>query len=284
LANLDADPHFAKLPPVDQQRFRTFLAGRVRQNLFARGTALHRCGRDKEAEALLRSALAEVEQAYQKEPANPVIRRSIVGFLYMWGEFLGQTGRAEEAEKSFARSVELAEQLLKDDPDNFDFRRTTSTAYHYLARQLDVTKPAEARAAWEKCVQLREDLTRRDPKNDRWQINLMTVLPRVGKVEQAAKMADQFRAVTAIDNEMRLDIALTYARCATATQDPAARERYAASAVSVLADAVKYGFRDEVFMNEQISADPVRTRADFKAVLESIRQARETESPPLEKK
>jgi hypothetical protein len=172
--------------------------------------------------------------------------------------------------------------MLKDDPDSIDFRRAASTAYHYQARQLERRAPAAARAAWEMCVRLREELIRRDPRNEKWQIYLMTALPRGDQVDRAAKMADRVRAAAAVDNEMRLDIALTYARCAEASTDPAARDRHAAAAVGVIADAVRHGFRDAVQMTEQFSADPVRTRADFRAVLESIRPMREAAPRPRE--
>ena len=65
------------------QRVRRAVTGLVSRNTVARAVTLHRCGRDAEAETLFRSALAATELRYQNDPSNPVIRRELLGFLYL---------------------------------------------------------------------------------------------------------------------------------------------------------------------------------------------------------
>jgi len=97
----------------------------------------------------------------------------------------------------------------------------------------------------------------------------MRSLAHAGQVDRAAGIADRLLAGPHADNELNIDIARTYAQCARATpaaQGEAARA-FQAKAVEAIRAAVREGFRDRVYLEDEPDLDPIRHRDDFRKLV-----------------
>ena len=75
-----------------------------------------------------------------------------------------------------------------------------------------------------------------------------------------------------IDNELRIDIARTFAQCArftTAAKGEKVRA-YQLSAIEAIRTAVREGFRDHVYLDDEPDLDPIRHRDDFKKLVAEV--------------
>jgi tetratricopeptide (TPR) repeat protein len=273
LEALAQDPDFLKLKPEEQARLRRVAEGSLSRSILAVGSTLQDLGRYREAEPHFRAALANREKALERDPAARIARRELAAFAGMWGEFLEADGRSAEAGEQYRRSVGLFERLLREDADNAEVQRAAALAYHRLGAWLEPTQPAAARKAYEQDVELREELLRRDPKNEKKRKDLMIDLPLVGQVDRAAKLAEEFRKGPAVDHELRKDLSKTYSNCAANAADAAAKEQFAALSVAVLAEAVRNGYRDAVYLRKKLDKGPLKDRADLKSLLDSLPSA-----------
>ena len=176
LASFDQDPYIATLTEPERERMRKNLNAMVTRQKLALGAAYQRIGQDSMAEPLIRAAMEETDRLFQQDPSSPAVRHDLAGYLYMWGTFLADTGRVDEALEPLTRAVDLTERLLKDDPENALYQRTASVAHAYLGARLLPMRADEAKAAFARSLQLRQEMARRDPENDKVRIELLEAL------------------------------------------------------------------------------------------------------------
>jgi tetratricopeptide (TPR) repeat protein/tRNA A-37 threonylcarbamoyl transferase component Bud32 len=119
----------------------------------------------------------------------------------------------------------------------------------------------------------------------------VVVLARRDRPRAAAESAARLRALAPNDANNLYDVASAYARCITATNrinnasesDDArerARQEYGARAVESLRQAVHKGFINGKLLREDPNLEPLRSRADFKKLLDELdRAARPRDNP-----
>ena len=150
-----------------------------------------------------------------------------------------------EARKRLEKCKEIRESLVKTDDKNALFKRDLAMVFYRLGNLADRMKDEKASlAAFQTAREIEGKLVSEDLVNEKRLLELMKSLAHVGEVDRAAGIADRLIAGPNPDNELRIDIARTYAQCARFT--PAAQGEKARTfqekAVEVIRTAVREGF------------------------------------------
>ncbi|HEY1378015.1 MAG TPA: tetratricopeptide repeat protein, partial [Gemmataceae bacterium] len=225
------------------------------------------------------------EALYRAKPDSPRHKRELAAACGNFGDVHVRSGDPEAARRQYDRALTLCRELANADPQNVDFRRDLGVALYRLGTLCQsIHDAAGAEKYYGECARIREDLAAKDPKNNLRQVELMRILPHVGRHARAAAIAEKLRATTAPDTELLFEIGCGYALCADgvapgkdagelSAEDRALRQRYAAAAVAALADAVARGYTDAVTLEVEPDLQFLRGDPTFQELLTKVRAA-----------
>lgn len=270
LEGLDADPAFATLPPPQQASLRNEFKNLVERMAFARGLAEYRTGNTDDAESILRRAFEDNKQQFARDPKSPAWMRDHLGSMGIFAEFLAQIGKVSEAMPLLEQAGHLAEEVLAEAPNNFEFRRTAAVAFYRLAQWKSGPNPEDAAAWGQKMLDLRRKMVELEPNSDRRQLEWMLALAIAGDISQAEAIADKYQASTRPDSEMLVDISRALARCSTRAGEDA-RGALIQKAMDSLVAAVKLGYRDHVYLLAELDLQSLRDVPAFQDLVQRIR-------------
>jgi tetratricopeptide (TPR) repeat protein len=246
----------------------------VRQDLSYSAMALaetsYRLGDRAQADSFYREAVEQRTAMFGLKPGDRRVAAELASVNYMIGEFKFKTGDRVEARKRLEKCKKIRESLVKEDDKNAVFKRDLAMVHYRLGTLADREKDDKAAmAAFEAARAIEEKLVSQDPGNEKRLLELMKCLARVGQVDQAADIADRMSAGPNADNELRIDIAGTYAQCARYTPAPQGEkaQTFQVKAVDAIRTAVRAGFRDRVYLEDEPDLDPIRNRDDFQKLL-----------------
>jgi hypothetical protein len=267
----------------EQPRYAQLLA-MAEQNL---ALALIEFGQIHEGEEMLRAVLDIWKKAVADSP-NDANARSKLAFTY--GNFatvLRDGGKPQQAEAALRLAIELQQKLAVDFP-------RIPHRHMILAQDLDLLAAllikrgefAEAQRLLEESV--RHQLTRRElePGNSealttlsKTCFALAETLLRGQDHGTAARKANELSSLAPASQETQVKAASVLARCAAlaegdTTLPPAKRretaQQYAARSVELLGKAVAGGMRSLDIVEKDQSFDALRSRADYKAVVQRV--------------
>jgi tetratricopeptide (TPR) repeat protein len=186
--------------------------------------------------------------------------------VYLW---LGDT---HEALPLYDRSLQLLREVAAVDA-SVEYKKNLAVALYSRGLAAQRLKDAEgADKCFRECLQIRDEMAAKDPRNDRAKMDLMLVLPHCGKQEPAAQLAETLRTGKENDRELLLMIARCYAQCAAATSgESPLRAQYELKAVQALQAAVAEGYSDVMTLEAHPDLDPLRGRPEFKKFLEEVK-------------
>lgn len=211
----------------------------------ARAAAHFRVGNLEEAYPLYKQAYDKSEADLEGDSSNPLFLRQAIGIGGMWGEFLAQTGKVKDAIPVFMTAASRTEPLLKADPKNSDFRRTTSIAFYRLSQWVaDETKAAE----WgDKALEMRLTLSEAAPEDSKLKIELLPSLARRGDLVRASTLAEEFSNAEKVDSEILIEVAKAYSLCAGRAENANERAHFLNQSKEALENAIDLGLRDLQF-------------------------------------
>jgi serine/threonine-protein kinase len=196
------------------------------------------------------AALASLQQAQEVRarlvrlhPDDLEYRHNFAVTLHHLGEAQWLLGHHEEALVSYRQATEQQHQALRLGPQVPQLRQALSTLYRKLAqRQRELGRPGEAAAT----AQWRRDLWPDQP-DELYGVagELALCLPLVGKEPAALTAAEQ-----------------------------AERDGFAAEAMAALRQAVAHGFRDVERVRKDPDLEPLRSRDDFRKLVDDLGRTR----------
>jgi hypothetical protein len=236
--------------------------------------------RQPEAEAAYKEATATYRTLAEGHPAVIDFQRDLAGSLADLGDFTRDGGRSADALAVYDEADRRLAVLLGLEP-------RLSLAWLFLSRaQLGqagalerLGRPAEATAAWNRAADTCKraaDMTR-GPTQTWLQAHEIEARFQAGQPAQAAAVA--VANARQGDNDSLYDAACALSLASGAFRRSAAlppftaaplAEHYAARAVAALREAVAAGFKDGKGIKEDKDLNPVRDRADFKAVIAGL--------------
>lgn len=200
-------------------------------------------------------------------------------------------GDPQSACPSFHVAAERFDQLRRKSPFRTDMKRKLAQAWYGLGVAEESTgRSREARQAFERSRQIRQELAARARSDTGLQQALMFPLARLGKVKDAAAVADSLRKKLPNDAGNLYFVACCYTLCADAlrkapvvaprpgskasSKKPLQSQRTAAQfetlAIQTLRDAVAKGYRSGWMMRVDPDLAPLRGNKEFQKLLKQL--------------
>jgi tetratricopeptide (TPR) repeat protein len=223
------------------------------------------------------SALAEARQRAEsvlaRNATNMLAKQNFADTLSLIGETSAFAGDLREARSDMQGALKQWDDVTRADPRNAYSQRALANVLYSLG-QYDVleAKPEDARARFTQVMKIRGDVAAIGKENDRLQVQLAEAQAQLGQVDAAIAVADRFAAGSAIDPELRLDLARCYAIASRTlpASDAARSQALQTKAMDAIRAAVADGYRDRFYLEGEPDFAPLHLRDDFKALLAGI--------------
>jgi eukaryotic-like serine/threonine-protein kinase len=251
---------------------------------------LEHSGRSPQAEERYRRAAAVWEKLIQDFPEVAKFRFDLGTVRHNLGMLLARTERREEALAAYGQALSLQDALVREFPDVPSYRSdAASTRGEMAVVLLGQKKLAEARALVEKAVEGQLLAYGSNPRGPSYREQLRThyrqlaeILLLVGDHAGAARLTAKFPEIIPDTYVEEIRAACVLVRCVPLAegdatlpepQRAAAAESYAAQAVERLRRAAQKGFRNAEDLRTTPVLAPLRSRSDFRQLLQELGKA-----------
>ncbi len=240
-------------------------------------------GRYLESESAYENVVADLEALQQEFPGVPHLRASLASACNQRGAVLDLLKRPRESESTLARAIGLAEGLAAEIPGVPSYHVTAAQALGSLAQQsLDRGETDRARRSNERAIRHMEAALATDPESN---LHRYLSLRTASALAQIQAREGDSRAVDAsarrIEDLPRSPIdhynaacflSLTLSAVRGSKLPEAERTELARSlaerSMAQLTKAINNGYRNLDLIRKDSDLDPLRTREDFKPLLE----------------
>lgn len=212
-----------------------------------------------------------------------------IGHIYLANSQL-YAGDAKSALPNFRIAADRLEQLHNASPRNATLKRKLAQALYGHGVAVVETKQDDARQSFERCRQIRQALADAAPSDVGFQQALMFPLARLGKVEQAAAIAESLRTKLPDDAGNLYFVACCYALCAEAQRKtpvvarrpgmkgspkkqgkpPRAAAEFQRLAIQSLRSAVAKGYKSKLLMRADPDLAPLRKNREFQKIINGL--------------
>ncbi len=221
-----------------------------------------------------------------QQPWNISTRRNLSLSIRAHGAISRSRGRMAEGLACLRESTGIMEKLTTENPLDIDLRRLTARSFSEYAQALVDTNELElGKQALARAQEHSEMVRKENPKDLRNLSALSSIHRTAGKVlDKQGKSADAMREVLEaleIDEGIaseaplfRYDLACSLAQCCGISgrlKANADADKYAERTIVELRKAWDQGWKNIKLMESDPDLDAVRSRADFKAFMQSIR-------------
>jgi tetratricopeptide (TPR) repeat protein len=238
------------------------------------GLAYREMKRPGDAAACHRRAVEVFEGLYAKLPSDVANRAGLANAVHGLAVALDDGADYTGAEGAYRAAYELRAKL----PESPTTRDGRYRGHRARARALEkLGRYAEAARDWAAAAELAPPAWKPGCLIGRGQC-----LARAGDPAAAAAATEAgLKATTSPTATHLYDAACTFALCSGAAGvGPADHEAYAGRAADLLGRAVRAGYRDAEHVESDADLDPIRGRADYRAVIGELRRLPPVAPPP----
>jgi serine/threonine-protein kinase len=251
---------------------------------------LSQLGRRDEARKLYERLQADFESLSNANPAVPTFRSYLGEVENRLGSLLFDSDQPDEALRAHRRALALYEKLVVDSPQAISYEARLASTCREVAFVLDETQRSrEALPYLERARAIRESFLERDKSTPWKRIGLAEVYLGIGRLRGGVIRADEgndllCRAAEILEQETSKDpmdwyvlarvqsvrsrvLAELAKNSKRLVEFEAERQRCADRAVESLRQAVAAGYKDYFHMKKDSDFDPLRQRADFRALV-----------------
>lgn len=252
--SFDSDPELdlkEQQTPGFRASFRGELEGAIRRQKLGLAAARFRNGDSAGALPWFQEAMRDAETDLAADPGSLKRQGELMGMLGFYGEVLAQLGKQEEAMPLLDRSAALAAQLELADPEGAKYRRGLAVSYYRQGAWRKAFGLPNAEEPLAKCLALREAAAKKEPQNQRRQLDWMLILARIGDLALAEQIAETQRHSERLDSELLLDVARAYTQCGLRSEGEQ-RAKLFAKAQGAIHAAEELGFQDRVYLRVEV--------------------------------
>jgi tetratricopeptide (TPR) repeat protein len=104
------------------------------------------------------------------------------------GDLMGSLGEGEQARQFYQKALEIAERLVRQEPERADYLRDLSVSYNKMGDLMGrLGEDEQARQFYRKDLEIAERLVRQEPERADYQTDLVVSLVRSGTRESLEK-------------------------------------------------------------------------------------------------
>jgi serine/threonine protein kinase len=266
------------------------------------GGVLYRQGRTAESARAAAQARDLFETLVRERPEDIEVRSHLAASLMTLGFRLGLDGRQDESLQAFQRALEIITQLAGENPSVPNFQSQLAFAHRELGRWMRRNRRfAEAQEHLEKARVIQEKLVRAHPAIQGYSSALAYIYRELGWIDRVqnrpAGALAWFGRARAIDDKhaeawpgVAYDLACDWAICiplvgwgkedmALTEAERAERRRMGDEAMQALRRAVQGGWRNLDHLSKDEDMDPLRSREDFRKLVEELKTGMTLQSP-----
>jgi serine/threonine protein kinase/tetratricopeptide (TPR) repeat protein len=232
-----------------------------------------RLGKTDQSIANYDAAIAARREIFERRKTVPVLRQELAGYLGTYSQALIWIGRLDVAGTHAQESIDHFEALFQQDPQKAEYKRQLATGLYRLATIRDLQgHSAESTSLIERCRVFRQELATQSP-DEKNNINLMLVLARCGRSEDAMKIIDELTALQTKNGERHLECSRSLAQLAR-TAEPDAKPALLNRALDELERAVDEGYADPFRMRSEPDLELLRGDPRFIAAVARLEAAK----------
>jgi tetratricopeptide (TPR) repeat protein len=271
----NAEPEFREAIGIQQQLTKDFPTNAQYRSDLARsytilGGLFDGLDRPDEAEPHFRKGMSLYEELAASHPAVTEYRSQLGGIYCDLGHQQRVAGRSEDSLTLYARAIVLLEEVVRQTPDHGKGRLFLRNSYWGRARALDLlNRHAEASADWDAAAK------HSTPIEATWHVlHSAKSRARAGQIEAAVERVTPLLTLHGWEGDQLYDMAVIFAVAAKRnSSDPS---RYADTAVKMMQQAVKAGYKDAAHLKADADLAPLRDRDDFRTLVADL----EAKFPP----
>jgi tetratricopeptide (TPR) repeat protein len=246
---------------------------------------IFRLDRPADAQAALERSLAILTKLAEANPAVTQIQADLALSYQVIGWDLSQDGRPAEALAAFERGLAIREKLAAANSTVPRFRRAVGQSLTNVGRmRLATGQVPGSISALQWSLQIHEGLVRDYPTVTDYQSGLAFCLSELGRTRRhdrrPADAVDRLRRANALwyrlpilPQDARIYLVRNHALLAALATEPGSglsatdARAEAEQAMAVLRQVVSTGYRDLPILRNEPDLDPLRSRADFQALM-----------------
>jgi tetratricopeptide (TPR) repeat protein len=224
--------------------------------------------RTKSAEHYLKGSAIQ-ERLAEDFPDRPAYQSDLGMSCCNYGRLLLGSGKLADSLPWFDKAIRALNKVHQQNPRAMNPRLLLCNSHMGRASAHDrMGKHAEAIKDWTRAVEL-------SPSEEQWRFRVHRADSRVraGQVAEAISEVADLRMSATVGVDQWYDFACIYS--VASGKDAEKKQEYAESAMRCLRHAVQAGFKDAAHMAKDKDLDVLRSRDDFKKLLESLAKPKE---------
>jgi tetratricopeptide (TPR) repeat protein len=180
-----------------------------------------------------------------------------------------------QAEAYYQQSLNVCEELRALDPRNSDVRADLATTHYKLGSLKQHLGLAASKEHYQECLAIRAKLAAAAAQDQMAQADLMLAMARCGQHAKAAVIAERLREQLPQNPAIQYQVACCYAismgdiaaeAAADSNDAQQLAEKYRASAIEAIRQAIASGWKDLVTIRTNPELDPIRQLEEFQRV------------------
>jgi tetratricopeptide (TPR) repeat protein len=220
-------------------------------------------GKHKQAEEHYRKAIAMQEKLAAEFPSVPEVQRDLAGIYCNFGHQLKSSGRQGESLNCYGKAIQILNALFEQDHKRLVVKQYLRNSYLGRAWAFNnLGRFDESVKDWDRVIELSS--AQEQPGFRATRANSLVLSGQIAK------------AVAEVNELTKLKwsasswygFACAYALASDKISDQ--KQKLGDRAMEMLAKAVSAGYKDADSMAKDASLDPIRGRADFKKLFESL--------------
>ena len=232
-------------------------------------------------------ALKQREELLAIDPLSVTFNRLLAGAHDALGDLKLQLLRDPDAAlEHYGQSQAIFAQLCSTNSKDADLQAgLAGSLYRVATAHVLCDKRDEAAEEYGRCLALREELVKSDPKNTSKVVSLIHVQARLGKHAEAFAAAEGLVERVAGDSSGLYNLVCGYALCANAVrngmsvdqlsdEDRSLHDRYTHRAVETLASAIEKHYKDIVQLETDPDLEALRGIDEFESLLRQLKAER----------
>jgi serine/threonine-protein kinase len=251
------------------------------------GHAYRESKRYKEATECYRAALNQEERLHRADPSSPAYRRGLARGCFDLASVLVLQNRYDEALPYLLRAGDHFRTLSTAEPKTVDHHRALALTLNNIAVLKRASKPAEAVVAAREAAEHGRTMMRLVPDNPQGRELLSTSYRFMADLERRVGRPDASAAASLARHDLypedpvhvyqcARELALTAAAIRPGNKDlseaeQARRNEYLDSAMRMLNEAIRKGWKDVEKLEQDDGWKGLRQRDDFRKLLEALK-------------